>query len=61
MPTSALKDSERTRCEVGHIAQLRRIAELAAASVRNPAWSGICDEDVALEIALRDAGFLPVR
>lgn len=43
---------------VGRIAQLRRIANLAAACVQNPAWGGVCDEDVDLESALRENGFL---
>ena len=39
--------------------QLRKVAIAAARSVSNPAWAGVCDEDMELELALRDAGFLP--
>lgn len=38
--------------------RLRKVADLAARCVLNPAWAGVCDEDVKLESALRDAGFL---
>ena len=37
---------------------LRLIAKCAIASVVNPMWNGICDEDVALEYALRELGLL---
>lgn len=36
--------------------RLRKVADAALLSVQNPAWSGVCDEDVALEAALKDAG-----
>jgi hypothetical protein len=39
------------------LAELRRIEKAALALVRNPAWAGICDEDVELECALQDAGW----
>jgi hypothetical protein len=39
--------------------QLRKVAIAAARSVSNPAWAGVCDEDMELELALREAGFLP--
>ena len=38
---------------------LRKVAQAAARSVLNPAWAGVCDEDVALEGALCEAGMLP--
>ncbi len=38
--------------------QLRKIAEAAIRCVKNPAWSGVCDEDIELEQALREAGML---
>lgn len=37
---------------LAEIEALTAVALAAAASVRNPAWAGICDEDVALEEAL---------
>lgn len=37
---------------------LREIAAAAERSVLNPAWGGVCDEDVALEMALRAGGYL---
>lgn len=40
------------------VARLRKVAEAAARSVLNPAWAGVCDENVELESALREAGFL---
>ena len=40
------------------LADLRKIAEAAAAVVKNPAWAGIYDEDIDLEQALR-AGLTP--
>ena len=42
----------------GRIAELEEIARLAAASVRNRAWAGICDEDILLEQALAKANFI---
>lgn len=41
------RDEARSR-----IAILETVAVAAIASVKNPAWAGICDEDVALEQAL---------
>lgn len=38
--------------------QLRKIAEAATKCVKNSAWAGICDEDIALEQALHEAGWL---
>ena len=35
-----------------------KVVEAARRCVLNPAWAGVCDEDVALEQALRDAGLL---
>lgn len=32
---------------------LRLLASAAIACVRNPAWAGVCDEDVGLEIAVK--------
>ena len=40
------------------VAELEGIARLAAASVRNQAWAGICDEDILLEQALVKANFI---
>ena len=40
---------------------LRRAGPVIRAARRcvlNPAWAGVCDEDVALEKALRDGGWL---
>lgn len=34
--------------------KLLRVLNAAVASVANPAWAGVCDEDVALEKALQD-------
>ena len=38
--------------------KLRKVAEAAARSVMQPTWAGVCDEDVELKAALREAGFL---
>ena len=35
------------------------VVTAAIASVRQPVWAGVCDEDVALEHALRTNGWLP--
>ena len=35
-------------------AKLLSVLNAAVASVNNPAWAGLCDEDVALEKALQD-------
>lgn len=43
------------------IETLEKVAYAAARSVQNPAWAGMCDEDVALEAALREAGLLVAR
>jgi hypothetical protein len=40
---------------------LRTIAAAAERSVLNPAWAGVCDEDVDLEMALRAGGYLASR
>ena len=40
------------------VSDLEEIARLAAASVRNQAWAGICDEDILLEQALVKANFI---
>lgn len=40
---------------------LRAIAAAAERSVMNPAWAGVCDEDVELERALLAGGFLRDR
>lgn len=40
---------------------LRRAGPVVRAArlcVMSPAWAGVCDEDVALEKALRDGGWL---
>jgi hypothetical protein len=38
----------------------RAVIEAAVNLVCSPAWSGMSDEDVALEQALRDAGFVMI-
>ena len=38
--------------------KLSLVAAAAKASVQNPAWAGVCDEDIDLEQALRDAGIM---
>ena len=38
-----------------------RVADAAKACVQNPAWRGVCDEDVELEHSLRAAGLLPAN
>lgn len=40
------------------LAEATVICEAARRCVRNPKWAGVCDEDVALEKALADAGWL---
>ena len=40
------------------VALLRVVAAAAVRSVLNPAWAGVCDEDVELERALQAAGML---
>ncbi len=40
---------------------LRAIAAAAERSVLNPAWAGVCDEDIALEQALMAGGYLSGR
>ena len=35
---------------------IRKVVDAAIAVVKNQAWSGICDEDVNLELALKEAG-----
>ena len=35
------------------VERLRRIKRAALDCINNPAWAGICDEDIALEVALR--------
>jgi hypothetical protein len=40
------------------IERLRVIAAAAVRSVSNPAWAGVCDEDVDLERVLREAGLM---
>lgn len=51
-------DSE-TEKLLKEIEKLRVIAAAAVRSVSNPAWAGVCDEDVELERVLREAGMLP--
>lgn len=36
----------------------RKITKAAIAVVKNPAWAGVCDEDVSLELTLKEAGEL---
>lgn len=38
--------------------KLRRVVKASVELVCSPAWAGVSDEDVALEQALRDAGFV---
>ena len=42
----------------GEMERLRVIAAAAVRSVSNPAWAGVCDEDVDLERVLREAGLM---
>ena len=46
---AAIKDSE---AQYAEIKRLTEIETAARACVDNPAWAGMCDEDVALENAL---------
>ena len=41
-----------------YVTALEQIAQAAVRSVHNPAWAGVCDEDVLLEATLRKHGFL---
>ena len=50
--------AEYLNAQVERVAELEEIARLAAASVRNQAWAGICDEDILLEQALVKANFI---
>ena len=40
------------------VLNLVRVVDAAIASVKNQAWSGVCDEDVILEDALKKGGFI---
>ena len=40
------------------VERLRVIAAAAVRAVSNPAWAGVCDEDVDLERVLREAGLM---
>jgi hypothetical protein len=40
------------------LAQLRKIANAAEAFVKDPEFQGICDEDIHLEAALKEGGYL---
>ena len=61
--TSTVKDLciERDKWEAraekaeAEVARLRGIEQAAKRCVQNPAWSGVCDEDVELERALERA------
>lgn len=48
----------RISAATAEIERLRAVAEAAVRSVSNPAWAGVCDEDVQLERVLREAGLL---
>ena len=41
------------------LSDLYKVVDAAVRCVSNPSWAGVCDEDVELEAALRDAGFFP--
>ncbi len=45
-----------TEAEYG---RMRAVIDAAVRAVTQPAWAGVCDEDVALEDALREGGWLP--
>ena len=56
-PTMAEVDAENDALR-SRVSELEEIARLAAASVRNQAWAGICDDDILLEQALVKANFI---
>ena len=56
-PTMAEVDAENEALR-SRVSELEEIARLAAASVRNQAWAGICDDDILLEQALVKANFI---
>jgi hypothetical protein len=43
-----------TRRLMDQIELMRVVINAARASINNPAWSGVCDEDVELERAIRE-------
>ena len=45
-------------CALREIRRMLPVVTAAIASVRQPAWAGVCDEDVALEQALRTNAWL---
>ena len=42
----------------GYLRRAVPVIRAARLCVLNPAWSGVCDEDVLLEKALRDGGWI---
>ena len=48
----------RISAATAEIERLRVIAAAAVRAVSNPAWAGVCDEDLELERVLREAGLL---
>jgi hypothetical protein len=61
MERPALETNKTMWKPYSELEQLRKVAIAAARSVSNPAWAGVCDEDMELELALREAGFLPSK
>jgi hypothetical protein len=43
---------------IDELKNAERVVQAAIAVVKNPAYAGICDEDVDLERALKQGGFL---
>ena len=43
---------------IDELKNAEKVVQAAIAVVKNPAWAGICDEDVDLERALKQGGFL---
>ena len=43
---------------IDELKNAEQVVQAAIAVVKNPAWAGICDEDVDLVRALKQGGFL---
>ena len=43
---------------IDELKNAEKVVQAAIAVVKNTAWAGICDEDVDLERALKQGGFL---
>jgi hypothetical protein len=65
-PAVCMRDLTMLRCEILELraklntqqAGVRAVLKAAVELVCAPAWAGVSDEDLALEQALRDAGFV---